>query len=388
MAAPDIVIADYAEAPNDFRTGRTAYDLGGEVFAALLDRTGLSPDAIDGAAISASISEAANNFFANFLCEALGLSPNWLITSSVGGASVVAGVARAASAIRDGSCETVIVLSADAPSTRSQQVYGAFRDEFQDPTGVVRPPAAFGLPMSRYAHQFGLRPEALGKIAVTQRRHGMLNENAYSKFRKPLTLDDYLTSRVIADPLRLLDCVMYCDGASAVLVTTAARARQLGCRHMVRLAGYAEVSNHLGRDPCPDVTANGFEHVAPRLFAQAGLRPSDIRMVQLYDDFTIAVMMQLEAFGFCGKGEGSAYVLGTDLGFDGELPLNTGGGQISAGQPGLAGGGVMLIEAVRQLFGDGGPRQVTDARNALVTGLGVIPYGRNWGTSAAMILEA
>jgi acetyl-CoA acetyltransferase len=111
-------------------------------------------------------------------------------------------------------------------------------------------------------------------------------------------------------------------------------------------------------------------------------------MFQPYDDFTIAVLMQFEAFGFCGKGEGSDYILRTDLSYSGEIPLNTGGGQISAGQPGLASGGLNLAEAVRQMFGEGGATQVRDPRNALVTGIGVIPYGRNWGTSSAMILEA
>src|SRR5690606_8133230 len=106
-----------------------------------------------------------------------------------------------------------------------------------------------------------------------------------------------------------------------------------------------------------------------------------------YDDFTIAIQLQLEALGFCERGKGAEFILGTDLSYRGALPLNTGGGQISAGQPGLAGGGLNLAEAVRQLFGEAGERQVSDARNALVTGIGVIPYGRNWATSAAMILE-
>jgi acetyl-CoA acetyltransferase len=111
-------------------------------------------------------------------------------------------------------------------------------------------------------------------------------------------------------------------------------------------------------------------------------------MFQPYDDFTIAVQMQLEQLGFCERGQGADFILGTDLTHEGTLPLNTGGGQISAGQPGLAGGALNLVEAVRQLSGEGGARQVRDARNALVTGIGVIPYGRNWSTSAAMILEA
>jgi acetyl-CoA acetyltransferase len=387
MAVTDIVVAGYAETRIEFASGRTAYDLGGEVLASLLVATGIEKGAIDGVSVTSSISEASNNFVANFMCDALGLAPTWLNCSSLGGASVVAGVARAASAIRDGACEVALVLSADAPSTVSRQVYGAYRGEFQDPVGVLRPPAAFGLLMSRYDHQFGLRPEALAKIAVTQRAHGLMNENAYPKLRKPLTEADYLASRMIADPLRLLDCVMYCDGANALLVTAEVTARRFGLKKMARIAGYAERTNHDAGVALPDVTETGFTDVARRLFTRTGLRPSSIRMFHPYDDFTIAVLMQLEAFGFCARGTGSDYVLATDLSLSGPLPLNTGGGQLSAGQPGLAGGGVPMVEAVRQLFGDAGPRQVSNPTNALVTGLGVIPYAGSWATSAALILE-
>ena len=200
-------------------------------------------------------------------------------------------------------------------------------------------------------------------------------------------MDDYLASRSIADPLRVLDCVMYCDGANAFLVMSAEEARARGIEKVAHPTAYAEVTNHNGTDPLADITESGFYRIAPKVFAKAGLTPAGIGMFQPYDDFTIAVLMQLEAFGFCATGEGSAFVRDTDLSFSGTLPLNTGGGQISAGQPGLASGGLNLAEAVRQLFGEGGERQVPGVRNALVTGIGVIPYGRNWGCSAAMILE-
>jgi acetyl-CoA acetyltransferase len=242
--------------------------------------------------------------------------------------------------------------------------------------------------MSRYDHQFGLKPEALGKIAITQRANAVDNPNALEKFKKPLTMEEYLGSRMIADPLRMLDCVMFCDGANAFLLTTEENARAHGIATMVRPKAYAEVTNHRGDEACPDITESGFSRIAPQLYRKTGLAPRDIRMFHPYDDFTIAVLMQLEAFGFCERGTGSDYVLNTDLSFAGTLPLNTGGGQISMGQPGLAGGGLNMAEAVRQMFGEAGSRQVADPRNALVTGIGVIPYGRNWSTSAAMILEA
>lgn len=388
MKKRDIVIGGYSETKIDYKTGRSAYDLAGEALSMLLERTGLAPEQIDGLSVNAATSEGSNPFFAVYMAEALGLSPTWLNYAGTGGCSVTGAIARAASAIRDGMCETVVVLSADAPSTDWRANYGGFRSEFQDPPGVAGPPAAFGLLMSRYRHQYGLDFEALGKIAMTQRHHALMNENAYGKFKKPLTMDEYLAARFIADPLRLYDCVMLCDGANAFLVTTEKNAERLGIDKVVYPVAYAEITNYRGNESVPDITETGFSKIGPAVLQRAGLRTADIRMFQPYDDFTIAVMMQMEAFGFCPVGGGSEFIMNTDLSFSGELPLNTGGGQISAGQPGLAGGGVNLAEAVRQMFGEAGERQISDPRNALVTGIGVIPFARNWGASSALILEA
>jgi acetyl-CoA acetyltransferase len=156
---------------------------------------------------------------------------------------------------------------------------------------------------------------------------------------------------------------------------------------MVHPVAYAEITNFDPANGTPDITETGFSVVGPEVFAKAGLSVDDIDMFQPYDDFLIAVMLQLEQIGFCKRGEGGAYLNATDISPGGKLPVNTGGGQISAGQPGLGGGGVNLTEGVRQLFGEAGARQVPNARNALVTGIGVIPYARNWGSSTCMILE-
>ncbi len=386
MSAQDACIAAYAELPNRLATGRSAYDLAGEVVATLLEKTGLGLEQIDGLSVTASLSEGANPFYPAYMCEALGLTPTWLHCSALGGCSGVSGVVRAVSAVREGACRFALVLSADAPSSFNRAQFGAQRAEFQEPQAAGRPPAMFGLLMSRYAHQYPLKEEALARIAMVQRDHAVRNENALPKLRKPLTLEEYLDSRVVADPLRMLDSVMFCDGANALLVMSDEDARRLELKK-VRTRAYAEVTNVNGRDPLADITETGFSHLAPRLFAQAGMTPRDVAMFQPYDDFTIAVQMQLEGLGFCRRGEGADFILDTDLSFGGSLPLNTGGGQISAGQPGLAGGPLNLTEAVRQLFGEGGERQVPNPRNALVTGIGVIPYGRNWSTSAALILE-
>jgi acetyl-CoA acetyltransferase len=384
----DIVIAGYSETPIAYKTGRSAFDLGGEAFAALLAATGIKKDEIDGLAVTAPLSETPNPFFPVYMAEALGLTTTWLNYGGSGGCSATGGIARAASAIRDGHCEVAVVLSADAPSTSWRANYGAYRSEFQEPQGIQSPPATFGLLMSRYQHQYGLKSEALGKIAITQRNHALHNENAYAKFKTPLTMADYEKSRVIADPLRLLDCVMFCDGANAFLVTSEKRARSLGLSKMVYPTAYAEIANLRGNEACVDITQTGFSTIAPKIYRQSGLAAKDIRMFQPYDDFTIAVLMKFEDFGFCKTGQGSDFTLDTDLSYKGTLPLNTGGGQISAGQPGLASGGLNLAEAVRQMFGEGGARQVDNPKNALITGIGVIPYARNWGISAAMILEA
>jgi len=383
-----IAIAQYAEIPNRLKTGRSAYDLAGEALAALLQKSGLALEEIDGLSLTAALSEGTNPFFAAYMCEALGLTPRWLNLSATGGCSALSGVMSAISAVREGRCRIAVVLSADAPSTIYRADFGAQRPEFQEPQAAARPPAAFGLLMSRYEHQYGLKEEALAKVAMVQRGHAVHNDNALPKLRTPLTLDEYKASRVIADPLRLLDSVMFCDGANALVVTSQEEARRRGWNRMAIPTAHAEVTNFNGREPLADITETGFGELAPRLFAQAGMAPAQVRMFQPYDDFTIAVQMQLEQLGFCARGRGADFILDTDMTHTGTLPLNTGGGQISAGQPGLAGGALNLVEAVRQLFGEGGARQVPDARNALVTGIGVIPYGRNWSTSAAMILEA
>lgn len=384
MKRRDIAIVGYHETKFERRSGRSIYDVAGEAAAGALAHAGVRKDEVDGVAVNQSLSGCADPFWSNRICDALGLVPRWVQTTDIGGSSAIGNVARAASMIRDGWCSTVLVLAADVPSTVWQARYGSYRPEFQEPYGPQGPPGLFGFLQRRYAEQYPLKVEALAKIAMVQRQHALLNPNAI--FKQPMTLDDYLSSRMVSDPLRLLDSVMFCDGGGAVVVTTAERARSLGAK-AVYPTGYAEVTNFNGADPMPDVTETGFLVAGPSALAQAGLTPADIQQFHPYDDFTIAVLMQLEQIGFCPRGEGSRFVLDTDLSYTGRLPLNTGGGQLSAGQPGLASGMVNLIEALRQLRGEAAGRQVPNPRNAMVTGIGVVPFIRNWGTSAVMTLE-
>lgn len=386
-SGPQIVIAGYAETPITLRSGRSAYDWAGEALAALLHSTEISKSEIDGFCATASISEACNPFFAANLTELFGLKLDWMNLASVGGASFLSGVAAAASAIRDARCRMAVVLGADAPSTANRMASAAYMSEFQEPVGLTRPPEAFGLIMKAYEARHGLSFEALAKIATTQRAAALLNPNAVANLKQPLTKEHYLSSRMIADPLRLLDSVMFCDGANAVLVTTEEEARSKGIEKVIRIISYAERSNQAGSEMQPDILATGFRVAGCRALEQAGLAPNEVGMIQAYDDFTIAVLLQLEEIGFCDIGEGADFILSTDISWRGALPINTGGGQLSAGQPGLASGGLPLIEAVRQLRGEAGARQVRRASNSLVTGIGGIPHGCNWMVSNAMVLE-
>ncbi len=384
----DIAIIGYGETRIERRSGKTAYELAAEVMAGIVAQTGVGPRDIDGLATVATHSEACNPFWAPFLADYLGLSPSWTQVTGNGGASPTGNVARAAAAIQAGYCEMVLCVNADAANTRQRSDQRGYRTDFLDPVGLQGPPGAFGFLMHRYMELYDLDFRALAKLAVEQRRGAMTNDNAYPAFRKPITEDDYLNARMVSEPLRLLDSVMRCDGGNGVLITTTERARAMAVNNMVHPVAYAELTNFDLANQTPEVTETGFSVVGPQVFEKAALLPGDIRMVHLYDDFHIATLLQLEQLAFCGRGEGSRFILETDISPTGALPINTGGGQISSGQPGLAGGGVQLIEAVRQLFGEAGPRQVPDAGNALVTGIGVVNYVRNWSVSAAMILEA
>ena len=383
----DIAIIGYGETKITLRGGRSAYDLAGDVLDQILAQTGIDKSQIDGLAIGETMSETSNPFWGVHMCEMLGLSPSWMQLNGLGGASGIGGIARAAAAIRDGLCETVLVLLSDAQSSSRPTEQGGQRYEFMYPVGLRGPVGAFGLLSERYRHQYGLDERALAKLAVTQRRHALMNPNGCDKLKVPLTEADYLASKYVSEPLRILDSVMVCDGANGVLVTSTARAKKLGAKKMAHPIGYGEITNFKGADMLADITVSGFSVAGPKALAQAGMTPRDIRMIHPYDDFLIALMIVFEDIGFCPKGKAAQFVLETDLSWKGKLPLNTSGGQISAGQAGLAGGGTNLVEAVRQMFGEAGERQVDDPRNAMVTGIGVIPYARNWGVSNVMILE-
>jgi acetyl-CoA C-acetyltransferase len=217
---------------------------------------------------------------------------------------------------------------------------------------------------------FGWDERSRAKIVADQRVSACANPDAVF-FDRPVTVEDVLASPVIADPLRMLEIVMPCSGGAAVVVTSAARAARLPHRP-VAVAGFGEHLTHKTPTYAPDLTTTPVGPAARRAFAMAGLQPADVDMVELYDCYSITVLLTLEDSGFCAKGEGLAFVRDHDLSYKGDFPCNTNGGQLGFGQSGLAGGMTHVVEAVRQIQGRAGDRQLADHEVAYVSGTGGI----------------
>ena len=353
----------------------------GQALRALLQQSGLEKAQIDGLTVS-SFSLAPDT--AVGVLQHLGLNPRWLDHIPTGGASGVMALRRAARAVQSGDASIVACIGADTNHVESfRLMLGAFSDFSRDatyPYGAGGPNSMFAFITEHYMRTSGARPEDFGRIAVSQRANALKNPNALMK--KPLGLDEYLNAKIISDPIRLFDCVMPCAGADAFLVMSEARARELGLPHAL-LRGAIERHNAYADDPV--MVRGGWRQDCDELYAQAGVRPDDIDFVQTYDDYPVIVMMQFEGLGFCGQGEGPEFVRQHSLTHDGTFPNNTGGGQLSVGQAGAAGGFLGLVESIHQLTGQAGDRAVPDARVGLVGGFGMVTYDRCLCTGAVIL---
>jgi acetyl-CoA acetyltransferase len=291
---------------------------------------------------------------------------------------------HASRAVQNGDASVVVCVAADSMTVASNNdLLGGFSVPFRDfvfPQGGAGANGVFALITRRHMEEFGVTREQLGKLVTTQRAHARLNPNAL--LRGPLTLDEYLSARIIVDPLRLYDCCLPCCGGHAVVVTAADRATRLTDRPVYVRAG-GETHNYRHTDPVQLV--GGWSAFRSALYAEASMGPEDMDLVEVYDDYPIVALMQLEDLGFCAKGQGGKFLDDTDLSVSGELPFNTGGGQLSAGQAGAAGGTLGVVEAIRQLRFEAGERQVHDARHALVSGYGSVSYDRCVCSSAAIL---
>ena len=353
----------------------------GQAVAELVRASGVRKDQIDGLCLS-SFSLAPDT--AVGVTQHLGLSPRWLDHVPTGGASGVMCLRRAARAVQSGDADIVACVGADTNHVDSfRQTLGSFSDFARDatyPYGAGGPNSVFACITANYMRTYGAKREDFGRIAVDQRSNALANPNAM--FKKPLTLDEYMAARPIADPIHLFDCVMPCAGAEAFLVMTGERARDLGLAHVV-VRGAIERHNAFADDPV--MVRGGWLKDRDDLYAQASVKPAALDFVQTYDDYPVIVMMQFEDLGFCDKGEGPAFVQSHSMTFGGSFPNNTSGGQLSAGQAGAAAGFLGMVEAIRQLTGQAGPRAVPDAALGLVAGFGMVTYDRCLCTGAVIL---
>jgi acetyl-CoA acetyltransferase len=303
------------------------------------------------------------------LGEYLGIVPRYTDSTTIGGSSFVAHLRHAKLAVESGACEVALIAYGSTQrSDGGALVTMAEPLPYEVPHGLPYPIGAYALAARRHMAEFGTTPEQLAAVAVQARAWALLNPKAFMHDRGPLTVADVLASPLIADPLHLLDCCLVTDGGGAVVVTTRERARDLP-RRPVRILGAGESHTHRGIMGMPDLTTTAARYSGAQAFAEAGLRPADIDFVELYDAFTINTILFLEDLGFCPKGEGGPFVADGRIGPGGVLPVNTNGGGLSYCHPGMY-GIFTIIEAVRQLRGEAGARQVARARVGLVHGNG------------------
>ena len=375
-----IGIIGYGQSVYAKKTDRSLFAFLAEASRQAMQSAGVRNAAIDGIA-ACSFELPPDN--AATLAEQFGMSVSWAYLGTAGGAGPVAAVLNAVRAIEAGQAHTVLCVAGDnydvAGHFRLMDNFNRALKNYATPHGFGGANGLFGIIQRKHMQTYGTRPEQLGRIAVGQRASAGLNDNAL--LRAPMTLDDYLASRMIADPLRLYDCVLPCAGAEAVIVGKLADAPN--GKGIKVLAGY-EHHNHPVGEPAP--LRGGWELYRDALWRDAGYAPTDMDFVQAYDDYPIMVAIQLEDLGFCRKGEVGTFLEQHDFSWAGSLPLNTGGGQLSCGQSGAGGGMIGLTEAVRQLRQEAGDRQVRGARRGLVSGYGMVGYGHGLSTSA-MVLE-
>jgi acetyl-CoA C-acetyltransferase len=358
----------------------TALGLMSNAAAEAIADAGLETSDIDGFLCGMAFADAGMLYPAS-VAEVMGINPRMLNQVDIGGASPAGMVWRAAAAIQAGMCQAVLCVVGDLNKFGDQKppVISVQR-EFEAPYGNIGANCGYAMIANRHMYEYGTTARQMAKVAVDQRKSAVRNPLATFNDRE-LTIDDVLNSRMIVDPLHLYEIVSPCSGGSAVVVASPEVARRT--RHPPAwLLGAGEYSNHASITYAPSLTDSPVKVAAGTAFKMAGVAHKDIDLVCPYDCYTITVIVTLEDAGFCKKGQGGNFVWDHDLSYAGDFPCNTHGGQLSFGQPGLGGGMSHVTEAVRQLMGRGGERQVKDARLAYVNGNGGI-----MSEQASLILE-
>ena len=331
---------------------------------------GLSLSDVDGIATS-----GVSRFSATQVADYLGLQPSWCDSTFAGGSAYEMYIARASQAIAAGQAEAIVIsFASNQRSARSRSLGGVVEThtpeaQFESPYGPLYPLSYYAMAAQRYLHDYGLTRSDLAQVAVLAREWAQLNPKAYRYDAGPLTVDEVLAAPMMSTPLTTADCCLVTDGGGAVVVTSLERARDLA-KPPVRILGYGESTTNTSMTQVP-LLPTGAVASGQAAFARAGLKPTDVDVVALYDSFTITVLLSLEALGFCGPGEAAALVASDRVRPGGDLPLNTSGGGLSYCHPGQY-GVLLLVEAVRQLRGEAGARQVSNPEIALAHGTGGI----------------
>jgi acetyl-CoA acetyltransferase len=343
--------------------GTSALDLMAQASYRALTDAGLKLSDVDGL-FSAS---TQIRFTTLALAEYLGIQPRYQDNTQIGGSSFLSHVTHAMAAIEQGLC--TVALVAYGSTQRSVSRAAASPREFnpyESPYQPLLPASAYAMATGRHMHQFGTTREQLAEVAVAARQWALLNPNAWEK--TPLTLADVIGARMVSDPLTVRDCCLVSDGGGALVITSAARARDLS-KQAVYVLGVGENLSHASISNMPDLTVTGAVESSRTAFAMAGFTAQDMNLAMLYDAFTITPLLFLEDLGFCAKGEGGPFVSSGGIAPGGHLAVNTNGGGLSYCHPGMY-GLLLMVEAVRQLRGDCGARQVDQCKLAVAHGNG------------------
>jgi acetyl-CoA acetyltransferase len=375
----DVFIAGVAESPLGKVQNQTELSMVALAAREALAEAGMTLKDVDGLFVNYMGEEGSVQ-----VGEYLGIEPRYADSSDLGGGSFEAFVHHAMLAIAADRCEVGLITYASRQRSRRGRKPGitpndgTLAGQFEAPYGIHFPIGYYALTAARHMYQYGTKPEQLAAVAVAARQWAMLNPKAWA--RAPLSIDDVIASPLICDPLHKLDCCLLTDGGGAVVVTRRARARDAK-RRAIRVIGVGESSAQWNITQMRDLTVTPGVASGRTAFGMAGITPKDVDVFEPYDNFTHSVIHYVEDLGFCERGEGGAFVEGGRLGPGGALPSMTMGGGLSYCHPGAL-GILLLIEAVRQLRGECGPRQVPDARVALVHGVGGLAYS----TAATVVL--
>jgi acetyl-CoA acetyltransferase len=338
-------------------------DLMAQATVRALDECGLALGDVD-AVFAAS---AQVRFGPMLLAEYLGLNPRYMDGTQIGGSSFMSHLAHAAAAIELGLCEVALIAYGSTQRSVSRKAASPTDiNPYETPFRPLLPVSAYAFAAARHMHQFGTTREQLADVAVAARKWALLNPAAWEK--EPLSREQVLAARMVSDPLTVRDCCLVLDGGGAMIVTSAARARD--CRKLsIHVLGTGEAIGHGSISGMADLTATAAAISGPRAYSAAGIGPSEVDVALLYDAFTITPILFLEDLGFCAKGEGGPFVQNGGIAPGGRLAVNTNGGGLSYCHPGMY-GLLAMIECVRQLRGECGARQIGRRDIALAHGNG------------------